>query len=102
MARLEAAKRVSLFILLAPVMAVAQQLPILPKMPLVGVFDAGQPGSVIIKLHDIDEGILCYVLMPENAIRQQINGVWTFAGNNVGSISCTPSAKKQTNADAVR
>jgi hypothetical protein len=102
MARLEVAKRIFLFILLMPVMASAQQVSTLPKMPLVGIYDSGQPGAVIIKLHDVNDGVLCYVLMPENAVRQQINGVWTFAGNNVGSISCTPSNRTQESLRSTR
>ena len=94
--------RIFLLFLLAPGISHAQQVAALPKMPLVGVFDAGQPGAVIMKLHDEKDGILCYVLMPENVARQQINGVWTFAGNNIGSISCVPSSRKQASPELKR
>lgn len=72
----------------------AQQSGGFPKMTLRGVFDAGQPGAVIIKLYDESAEVLCYVLMPENAVKRQINGVWTYDGNNIGSISCVPSPRK--------
>jgi hypothetical protein len=94
--------KIFLLLLLVPAMSYAQQVGALPKMPLVGIFDAGQPGAVIMKLQDEKDGILCYVLMPENVARQQINGVWTFAGNNIGSISCVPSNKKQASPELKR
>jgi hypothetical protein len=74
----------------------------LPKMNLMGVFDSGQPSSVIIKLYDDNEDIFCYVLMPENAVKRQVNGVWTYDGNNIGSISCVAPNRKQINFDLKR
>lgn len=76
--------------------------PNLPKMTLMGIFDSGQPSSVIIKLYDENEDIFCYVLMPENAVKKQISGVWTYEGNNIGSISCVAPARRQINFDLKR
>lgn len=67
-----------------------------------GVFDSGQPGAVIIKLYDENEDIFCYVLMPENAVKRQLNGVWTYDGNNIGSISCVAPNRKRINFDLKR
>jgi hypothetical protein len=102
MAYLKVMWKIFLLFFIMPGIAHAQQAAALPKMPLVGIFDAGQPGAVIMKLHDEKEGILCYVLMPENVARQQINGIWTFAGNNIGSISCVSSNRKQASQELKR
>jgi len=57
-------------------------------LQLVEVFDAGQPQAVILKLYDQQADVICYVLAPERAARQQSEGGWLYDGNNVGSISC--------------
>lgn len=57
-------------------------------LQLVEVFDAGQPQAVILKLYDQQADVICYVLTPERASRQQSEGGWLYDGNNVGSISC--------------
>lgn len=57
-------------------------------LQLVEVFDAGQPQSVILKLYDQQADVICYVLTPERAARQQSEGGWLYDGNNVGAISC--------------
>ena len=58
------------------------------SLQLVEVFDAGQPQAVILKLYDPQADVICYVLTPERASRQQSEGGWLYEGNNVGSISC--------------
>ena len=79
--------KIFLSLLLAGVagLAAAQK----PKpMQLVEVFDAGQPQAVILKLYDAQAEVICYVLTPERAARQQSEGGWLYDGNNVGAISC--------------
>lgn len=91
-----------LFFLLINLNVYAQPLNSLPKMQLRGVFDAGQPGAVIIKIYDEQEDIFCYVLMPENAVKRQLNGVLTYDGNNIGSISCVAPTRRLINFDLKR
>lgn len=57
-------------------------------LQLVEVFDAGQPQAVILKLYDQQADVICYVLTPERAARQQVEGNLIYDGNNVGAISC--------------
>ena len=58
-------------------------------MKFLGAFDAGLPNVSIIKLLDPTDDVLCYVLMPDNAIRKQVDKEkWVYESNNVGSISC--------------
>lgn len=60
-----------------------------PLMKFLGAFDAGLPNASIIKLLDPTDDVLCYVLMPDNAIRKQVDKEkWVYESNNVGSISC--------------
>jgi len=91
-----------IFFLIFCINAHANQLTSLPKMKLMGVFDAGQPGAVIIKIYDEKEDIFCYVLMPENAVKRNINGVLTYDGNNIGSISCVAPTRRPINFDLKR
>lgn len=91
-----------LFFLLISMNANAQSVNSLQRMILSGVFDAGQPGAVIIKLYDEHEDIFCYVLMPENAVKRQLNGVLTYDGNNIGSISCVAPTRRPINFDLKR
>ena len=84
---------------LYPITSYSQQSTGLQKFSLINVFDSGQPGAVIIKLYDDNEDIFCYVLMPENAVKRQINGVWVYDGNNIGSISCVAPNRKQYSYD---
>ena len=71
-------------------------------LKLVEVFDAGQPQTIILKLHDDKADVLCYVLMPELASRKQVNSNWIYDGNTIGSISCVkqqavaPAAETKT------
>ena len=58
------------------------------SLQLVEVFDAGQPQAVILKLYDQQADVVCYVLTPERAARQQSEAGWVYDGNNVGAISC--------------
>lgn len=58
-------------------------------MKFLGAYDAGQPNVSIIKLLDPTDDVLCYVLVPDIAIRKQIDkDKWTYESNTVGSISC--------------
>jgi hypothetical protein len=60
-----------------------------PVMKFLGAFDAGLPNVSIIKLLDTTDDVVCYVLMPDNAIRKQVDKEkWVYESNNVGSISC--------------
>lgn len=60
-----------------------------PQMQFLGAFDAGQPNVSIIKLLDPTDDVLCYVLMPDNASRKQVDKAkWVYEANAVGSISC--------------
>jgi hypothetical protein len=67
----------------------------LSKMKVVDVYDAGQPGGLIVKLYDETDDIFCYILMSANVGRKQVNGVLIYDGNNLGSISCAGANKKQ-------
>lgn len=77
--------------------AIANAAPDTPlsKMKVANIYDAGQPGSLIVKLYDETDDIFCYVLMAANVGRKQVNGVLIYDGNNLGSISCTGANKKQ-------
>ena len=77
-----------------------------PQMKFLGAFDGGQPNVSIIKLLDPTDDVLCYVLMPDNAARKQVDkDKWVYEANAVGSISCLKvmvpvmpiSPKTQTN-----
>lgn len=57
-------------------------------MRLVDIFDAGQPQTVILKLYDADADVICYLLTPENAGKQVVDGKLVYEGNSIGSISC--------------
>ena len=60
-----------------------------PQMKFLGAFDGGQPNVSIIKLLDSTDDVLCYVLMPDNAPRKQVDkDKWVYEANAVGSISC--------------
>jgi hypothetical protein len=59
-----------------------------PKLIPVAAFDAGQPNASIYKLFDPSEGIVCYMLAPEMALRRQVEGGFAYEGNSLGSISC--------------
>jgi len=60
-----------------------------PQMKFLGAFDGGQPNVSIIKLLDPTDDVLCYVLMPDNAARKQVDtDKWVYEANAVGSISC--------------
>lgn len=58
------------------------------NLQVLDIFNAGQPQSIILKLYDKESSVVCYVLMPENAGRKDINNSWIYDGNNIGSISC--------------
>ncbi|MDH6302631.1 hypothetical protein M2128_001569 [Polynucleobacter sphagniphilus] len=60
-----------------------------PQMKFLGAYDAGQSNVSIIKLLDPADDVLCYVLMPDNATRKQVEkDKWVYESNAVGSISC--------------
>jgi hypothetical protein len=60
-----------------------------PQMKFLGAFDGGQPNVSIIKLLDPTDDVLCYILMPDNAARKQVDkDKWVYEANAVGSISC--------------
>ena len=60
-----------------------------PMMKFLGAFDAGVANVSIIKLLDTTDDVLCYVLMPDNASRRQLEkDKWVYEANTVGSISC--------------
>ena len=74
-----------------------------PRMLVLGVFDAGQPGVGIFKMFDPSDQVLCYVLMPETAGRKAVGNVCVYDGNSVGSISCVKvdvAMKKDNAGDA--
>lgn len=59
-----------------------------PRMMVLGVFDAGQPGVGIFKMFDPSDHVLCYALMPEVAGRKVVGKSIVYDGNSIGSISC--------------
>jgi len=59
-----------------------------PRMIVLGVFDAGQPGVGIFKMYDPSDQVLCYALMPETAGRKVVGKSIVYDGNSIGSISC--------------
>ena len=60
-----------------------------PQMNFLGAYEGGQPNVSIIKLLDPTDDVLCYVLMPDNAARKQVDkDKWVYEANAVGSISC--------------
>jgi hypothetical protein len=73
-----------------------------PRMTVLGIFDAGQPGVGIFKMYDPSDQVLCYALMPEAAGRKVVGNSWVYDGNSVGSISCVkvdiPQRKDDNNA----
>lgn len=78
----------SLALAVASGLAQGQASPPPSRMKLLDVFDAGQPNAIILKLYDPGPEVICYVLMPEKAMRKQAEGGWVYEGNSVGSISC--------------
>lgn len=74
--------------------ALAEPARQLERMQLLGVFDAGQPNTMILKLFDTEAGVLCYILMPEKAARKQVDSGWVYEGNTIGSISCLDHRKR--------
>ena len=76
--------------MVAPGASAQVQQPMQQRKPLrlVDIFDAGQLQTVILKIYDAEADVICYVLTPENASKRQINELWTYEGNSVGSISC--------------
>ena len=88
-----------IFALMPISVAIAQQNSSLQQMTLIGVFDPGQPSAVILKLYDDNSDIYCYILMPQNAVKREINGAWTYDANNIGSISCVTPNREQINFD---
>jgi hypothetical protein len=60
-----------------------------PIMKFLGAYDAGVSNASIIKLFDPTDEVLCYVLMPDNTSRRQVDkDKWVYEANSVGSISC--------------
>jgi hypothetical protein len=58
------------------------------QMRYVATFEAGQPNASIYKLYDASEDVICYILMPETAIKKQVDGKVVYEGNTLGSLSC--------------
>ena len=59
------------------------------KNIFLGEFDAGQPDAGIYKLYDPTDEVLCYILMPTNSTRKQVEpGKWAYESNSLGSLSC--------------
>jgi hypothetical protein len=88
----------SIVFLMSAQLAVAQQKnPPKAKMIFLGEFDAGQPDAGIYKLYDPTDEVLCYILMPTNSTRKQVEpGKWAYESNTLGSISCLKvQAQKQ-------
>jgi hypothetical protein len=58
------------------------------KMRFVGTFESGYEDAGIYKMVDESDGVICYVLMPDNSSNRIVEGKLIYEGNNVGSISC--------------
>ena len=58
------------------------------QMRYVATFEAGQPSASIYKLYDASEDVICYILMPDTAIKKQLEGKLVYEGNTLGSLSC--------------
>lgn len=58
------------------------------QMRYVTTFEAGQPNASIYKLYDASEDVICYILMPDTAIKKQLDGKVVYEGNTLGSLSC--------------
>jgi hypothetical protein len=58
------------------------------QMRYVATFEAGQPGASIYKLYDASDDVICYILMPDTAIKKQVDGKLVYEGNTLGSLSC--------------
>jgi hypothetical protein len=58
------------------------------RMTYMGTFDAGQPNVGIFKMYDPTDGVVCYIMTPENVVSKNINNKITYEGNSIGSISC--------------
>jgi hypothetical protein len=58
------------------------------QMRYVATFEAGAPNASIYKLYDASDDVICYILMPDSAIKKQLDGKLVYEGNNLGSLSC--------------
>jgi hypothetical protein len=58
------------------------------QMRYVATFEAGLPNASIYKLYDVSEDVICYILMPDTAIKKQVDGKLVYEGNTLGSLSC--------------
>ena len=83
-------KLIALFTLLVSINSFSQNAETKkPMMKFLGAFDAGVANVSIIKLLDTTDDVLCYVLMPDNSSRRQVEkDKWVYEANTVGSISC--------------
>lgn len=58
------------------------------QMRYVATFEAGQPNASIYKLYDASDDVICYILMPDTAIKKQLDSKLVYEGNTLGSLSC--------------
>ena len=58
------------------------------QMRYVATFESGQPNASIYKQYDASDDVICYILMPDSAIKKQLDGKLVYEGNNLGSLSC--------------
>ena len=58
------------------------------QMRHVATFEAGAPNASIYKLYDAGDDVICYILMPDSAIKKQLDGKLVYESNNLGSLSC--------------
>lgn len=67
------------------------------QMTYMGTFDAGQPGVGIFKMFDPTDGIVCYIMTPENVVNKIIDNKITYEANSIGSISCVKATQPNIN-----
>ena len=58
------------------------------QMRFIGTFESGYKDAGIYKMVDPSDGVICYVLMPDNSSNRMVDGKLIYEANNVGSISC--------------
>ena len=68
-------------------------------MTLSGVFDSGQPCTVIMNLYYDNSDIYCFILIPPCTVKRQINRAWLYDANNIGSITCVAPYRRQINLE---
>jgi len=58
------------------------------KMRFVGTFESGYVDAGIYKMVDDSDGVICYLLMPDNSSNRIVDGKLIYEANNVGAIGC--------------